>query len=251
MAFFLIGGRACRIDDDGHQDRDHDGGRLERVWPCRESARKRQHHVQRAPVVGGAAAQPVVAGQPQVAGCANPAAAASSPARAALQFLALRPGTAANDLATAGSSKTIRETTIVSSAGEQKVGGWRFAKPRARHWQPLSFRSSTINGEIEMNRAISLALAASLLVTTPAQARDPRLVEMFYDADQVVRIEGRTNVQATIQSAKTSGLKTLLLAIHDLADHAQQARQSAVCETPCSARLDQHDCHHEHADLSV
>jgi type IV secretion system protein VirB9 len=55
-----------------------------------------------------------------------------------------------------------------------------------------------------MTRArIALGLAASLLTLTlaasPAHADDPRLVERLYDEDEVVRIEGRTNVQATIR----------------------------------------------------
>lgn len=44
-------------------------------------------------------------------------------------------------------------------------------------------------------------LAAILLTATaaPAGAEDPRLVERLYDPDEVVVIEGRTNVQATIR----------------------------------------------------
>ena len=49
----------------------------------------------------------------------------------------------------------------------------------------------------------TLGLAAALLAATavpmPAQADDPRLVERLYNADEVVRIEGRANVQATIR----------------------------------------------------
>jgi len=36
------------------------------------------------------------------------------------------------------------------------------------------------------------------LIAVPAQADDPRLVELMYDPAKVVRIEGRTKVQATI-----------------------------------------------------
>ena len=49
---------------------------------------------------------------------------------------------------------------------------------------------------------LSLGLAAAMLAALgapAAQAQDPRLVERMYDPGQVVRIEGRTNVQTTIQ----------------------------------------------------
>lgn len=49
-----------------------------------------------------------------------------------------------------------------------------------------------------MNRVVIPALALALLAA-PAAAGDPRLVELMYDPAQVVTIEGRTNVQATIQ----------------------------------------------------
>lgn len=39
---------------------------------------------------------------------------------------------------------------------------------------------------------------AALALAVPAQARDARLVERAYHPDEVVRIDGRTNVQATI-----------------------------------------------------
>ncbi|MDE1467588.1 TrbG/VirB9 family P-type conjugative transfer protein [Aurantiacibacter sp. D1-12] len=48
----------------------------------------------------------------------------------------------------------------------------------------------------------SLCIAATLLALlspASAQAQDPRLVERMYDPTQVVRIEGRTNVQTTIR----------------------------------------------------
>jgi type IV secretion system protein VirB9 len=51
-----------------------------------------------------------------------------------------------------------------------------------------------------MTRALlAAALLASTLAAAPARADDPRLVERLYNADEVVRIEGRTNVQATIR----------------------------------------------------
>ncbi|MDN3644680.1 TrbG/VirB9 family P-type conjugative transfer protein [Pontixanthobacter aestiaquae] len=52
-----------------------------------------------------------------------------------------------------------------------------------------------------MIRALSLAPLAALALfasATPAAANDPRLVERLYDPAEVVRIEGKTKVQATI-----------------------------------------------------
>jgi type IV secretion system protein VirB9 len=48
-----------------------------------------------------------------------------------------------------------------------------------------------------VNRALFTALPL-LLLAAPAQAQDPRLVEHFYSEMEVVRIEGRLNIQATI-----------------------------------------------------
>jgi type IV secretion system protein VirB9 len=51
-----------------------------------------------------------------------------------------------------------------------------------------------------MTRALTpaLALACVLAAATPAMAQDARLVERMYDPAEVVRIDGRTKVQATI-----------------------------------------------------
>lgn len=48
--------------------------------------------------------------------------------------------------------------------------------------------------------ALLLASAfAALPLQAPTQAKDPRLVERLYDADTVVRVQGRVNVQSTIR----------------------------------------------------
>ncbi len=47
--------------------------------------------------------------------------------------------------------------------------------------------------------SLAALLLASTLVAAPAAAQDPRLVERLYDPTQVVRIEGKVNVQSTIQ----------------------------------------------------
>ena len=48
-----------------------------------------------------------------------------------------------------------------------------------------------------MNRALIPALALALLAS-PAVAKDPRLVEVMYDEMQIVRIDGKVAVQASI-----------------------------------------------------
>jgi type IV secretion system protein VirB9 len=67
-----------------------------------------------------------------------------------------------------------------------------------------------------MTRAqIALGLAASLLASTlaaaPAHADDPRLVERLYSEDEVVRIAGRTNVQATICFGKDEQIENVAI----------------------------------------
>jgi len=53
-----------------------------------------------------------------------------------------------------------------------------------------------------MTRALlAAALLATVALAAPAHADDPRLVERFYSADEVVTIQGHTNVQATIRFA--------------------------------------------------
>lgn len=48
-------------------------------------------------------------------------------------------------------------------------------------------------------KGIAAMLLASTLVAAPAAAQDPRLEERLYDPTQVVRIQGKVNVQSTIQ----------------------------------------------------
>ncbi len=49
-----------------------------------------------------------------------------------------------------------------------------------------------------MTRALFPALALACMIVAPARADDSRLVERLYDPGKVVRIDGRTKVQATI-----------------------------------------------------
>jgi type IV secretion system protein VirB9 len=61
-----------------------------------------------------------------------------------------------------------------------------------------------------MNRALSLALALTTLAA-PALADDARIVEKFYDPGKVVRIEGKTKVQATIQFGEDEHIENVAI----------------------------------------
>jgi type IV secretion system protein VirB9 len=63
-----------------------------------------------------------------------------------------------------------------------------------------------------MTRALlAAALLATTLAAAPARADDPRLVERLYNADEVVRIEGRTNVQATIRFGEDEQIENVAI----------------------------------------
>ncbi len=61
-----------------------------------------------------------------------------------------------------------------------------------------------------MNRVVFPALALAL-VAAPAAAEDPRLVERLYNPAQVVKIEGRTKVQATIQFGEDEAIENVAI----------------------------------------
>ncbi|MEN7537814.1 TrbG/VirB9 family P-type conjugative transfer protein [Aurantiacibacter flavus] len=62
-----------------------------------------------------------------------------------------------------------------------------------------------------MSRAfLAMALAASSLAALPAKA-DPRLVEHFYDESEVVTINGRVNVQSTIQFGDDEAIENVAI----------------------------------------
>jgi type IV secretion system protein VirB9 len=60
---------------------------------------------------------------------------------------------------------------------------------------------------------IRALLVAALLAATaaPAAANDPRLVEHLYNPDEVVRVEGRPNVQATIRFADDEHIENVAI----------------------------------------
>ena len=57
---------------------------------------------------------------------------------------------------------------------------------------------------------LHIALAASLLAA-PAAAQDSRLVERMYDPAEVVRIDGRTKVQATVAFADDERIENVAI----------------------------------------
>lgn len=58
---------------------------------------------------------------------------------------------------------------------------------------------------------IAAMLLASTLMAAPAAAQDPRLVERLYDPTQVVRIEGKVNVQSTIQFGEGEAIENVAI----------------------------------------
>lgn len=57
----------------------------------------------------------------------------------------------------------------------------------------------------------ALLLAASLLPVSALAQDDPRLVERMYDPTEVVRIEGRTNVQTTIRFGEDEAIENVAI----------------------------------------
>jgi len=57
---------------------------------------------------------------------------------------------------------------------------------------------------------MAVALFAAAL-TAPARAEDPRLVERLYDPAQVVKIEGKANVQAVIQFGESERIENVAI----------------------------------------
>ncbi|MXO89206.1 TrbG/VirB9 family P-type conjugative transfer protein [Pontixanthobacter aquaemixtae] len=60
-------------------------------------------------------------------------------------------------------------------------------------------------------KSIPLALLALSVAANPALAEDPRLVERFYDPAEVVRIEGKTKVAATIAFAPDERIENVVV----------------------------------------
>ena len=56
-----------------------------------------------------------------------------------------------------------------------------------------------------------ILLAALLVAAIPARADDRRLVEHFYNADEVVQLQGRANVQAAIRFAENEHIENVAI----------------------------------------
>ena len=59
--------------------------------------------------------------------------------------------------------------------------------------------------------SLAALLLASTIVAAPASAQDPRLQERLYDPTQVVRIEGKVNVQSTIQFGEGEAIENVAI----------------------------------------
>ena len=59
--------------------------------------------------------------------------------------------------------------------------------------------------------AFALALATTTMASTPAVADDPRLIELEYSPAQVVRINGKARVQATIMFAEDEVIENVAI----------------------------------------
>lgn len=63
-----------------------------------------------------------------------------------------------------------------------------------------------------MTRALlAAALLAGIGLSAGAQAQDPRLVDRLYNPDEVVRIEGKVNVQATIRFGEDERIENVAI----------------------------------------
>ena len=89
-----------------------------------------------------------------------------------------------------------------------------------------------------MNRArIAAALgAAALALSLPAAAQDPRLVERLYDPNEVVRIEGRVNVQTTIRFGDDEAIENVAIGDSQAWQVTPNRRANLLFVKPLSAR---------------
>ena len=78
-------------------------------------------------------------------------------------------------------------------------------------------------------------LAGSMAFAAPALA-DPRLVERLYDANEVVRIEGKPNVQATIRFAENEQIENVAIGDSQAWQVTPNKRTNLLFVKPLAAR---------------
>ncbi len=108
---------------------------------------------------------------------------------------------------------------------------------RARHWQPV-WRppSQRPPGDDPMIRPLIAAAVLIAATTTPASARDTRLVTHRYNGDEVVRIEGRAGVQATIAFADDEHIENVAIGDSNSWQVTPNKRANLLFVKPLAAR---------------
>ena len=81
-----------------------------------------------------------------------------------------------------------------------------------------------------------LILAALLLAAAPAQARDTRLAARLYNAEEVVRIDGRAGVQATVVFAEDEHIENVAIGDSNSWQVTPNKRANLLFVKPLAAR---------------
>jgi type IV secretion system protein VirB9 len=85
-----------------------------------------------------------------------------------------------------------------------------------------------------MNRALVIGML--LAISAPALADDPRMIRHQYNAGQVVRIQGRSNVQATIQFGEDELIENVAIGDSESWQVTPNKRANLLFIKPLSAR---------------
>lgn len=87
-----------------------------------------------------------------------------------------------------------------------------------------------------MTRILPAAALALLALAAPLHAQDPRLVERFYDPAEVVRIEGKANVQTTIRFADDELIENVAIGDSDSWQVTPNKRANLLFVKPLAER---------------
>ena len=87
-----------------------------------------------------------------------------------------------------------------------------------------------------MNRLPLLAAASAILLSSPALAKDERLVSRLFKADEVVRIDGRINVQASIVFDENEHIENVAIGDSNAWQVTPNKRANMLFIKPLSAR---------------